>query len=682
MATAVAAPSSTEELGPSAPIVSGNGSLHADTSSVIRVAAPSAGLVEIRFATLDERDRFDPRTWTRAALAADSLQPGHWEIDLSVLGLADGDYEYELVLDGRADEPVPDPYAEEIVRFGGYRGLFRLRDGKQWHPTFSWEDELTPGTRLPENNELVIYEMPLRWMVPADDVRQVGLGTFDRVIFERLDQLRDLGINAVELLPIQDSADTLNWGYGSRFFFAPDFDMGAPVDLKVLVKRCHQRGIRVIVDVVMNHARECPLQQLAEDWFFLPEDEERRPEERKEEPGRGEGWGGRLFRYRRPTPDGRYPARELHYSMAEFWVREYHIDGFRIDEFRGIDHWEFIQTFRDRAWAESRRLFPDRPFLVIGEDSGRRAIAAQDVASNPGGRRVVDAIWHFAFQEEVRGMMRDGIKTAWGEPSRRDRIRAAIAGSATWDGWGHQFKSGFGDLAQAVSYVTSHDVGKVDQERFMNYAFGELLRRRGVRDVSVAQIQSYTSSIASQTPEIQAAHAEALDQVRSSFALVLTSVGIPMFLAGEEFADVHDLDFTDWRLKMSDPVDWQRQAQPGHRAVWDAVRDLVRLRTSHAALQRNEIEFFYFHPAIDENEGVRVFAYCRTGGQPLGTPGQVVVVANMGPQPFSSFVLPWPWVGSMREFGTPARGGQPQFRAREQRADVPLSSFQARVFTT
>src|SRR5437016_13689099 len=83
---------------------------------------------------------------------------------------------------------------------------------------------------------------------------------FDRVIFDHLDALADLGINAIELLPIQDSPATLSWGYGSRFFFAPDFDMGGPVDLKVLIKRCHQRGIRVILDVVMNHANACPLE--------------------------------------------------------------------------------------------------------------------------------------------------------------------------------------------------------------------------------------------------------------------------------------------------------------------------------------------------------------------------------------------------------------------------------------
>jgi 1,4-alpha-glucan branching enzyme len=385
----------------------------------MRLPAPLVSALELRFARLTERDRFDPLGWHREPLHPSPGRQGYWEIDLDVLALPDGDYEYELILDGRTEEPVPDPYAEEIVRFGGYRGLFRIRSARRWRVAFSWDDELPGGVRLPNNNELVIYELPLRWMsgTPEEDDRQVGLGTFDRVIFERLDELAGLGINAIELLPVQDSPDTLNWGYGSRFFFAPDFDMGSPVDLKLLVKRCHQRGIRVFLDVVMNHAKECPLEKLADDWFFLRDG--------SEEPGRGENWGGRLFRYRRPASDGHHPAREFRYQMAEFWVREFHIEAFRIDEFRGIDHWEFVQTFRDRATATFRQQFPDRPFLVIAEDSWRRARITQDRSDNPGGQRVVDAMWNLPTATRYAGCCVIGSPQAGGS-------RRGASASAPW----------------------------------------------------------------------------------------------------------------------------------------------------------------------------------------------------------------------------------------------------------
>ena len=85
--------------------------------------------------------------------------------------------------------------------------------------------------------------------------------------------------------------------------------------------------------------------------------------------------------------------------MAAFWIKEYHIDGFRIDEFKGIENWDFLREFRTNAWRVQQRNFPNRPFIVIAEDSGRRPEAAQDIAS---GGKVTDAIWDFDFRDELR----------------------------------------------------------------------------------------------------------------------------------------------------------------------------------------------------------------------------------------------------------------------------------------
>lgn len=607
---------------------------------------------------------------------------GHFEIDVDTLGLADGAYEYEFLVDtpGQPARRVPDPYAEELTRFGGYRGVFHIIGGKRIRHPFSWDDEFLTGGSLPNNNALVIYELPLRWMSAApddDDYRQVALGTFDSALFERLDDLASLGINAIEFLPIQDSPDTLNWGYGSRFFFAPDLDMGSPVDLKFFIKQCHRRGIRVILDVVMNHSTaKCPLLALADDWFYLPPG--------STEEGDRPDWGGRTFRYVRPTSDGHHPAREFHYRMAEFWVREYHIDGLRIDEFKGINNWEFVQTFRDRAWAEHQRLFPGRPFLVIAEDSWRRAEVTQDLPSNPNGRQVTDAIWNFAYRDEVRRLLRGGIVTQFGQPSRTDRVRWMVSGSGMWDEYSHASKRGFTDLAQAVNYVTSHDVGNEGEQRYLNDAFSQILRYLNLGDGSVANVRDCVDYLESKSDAIRRAHADALDRVRSSFALVMTSVGIPMLLAGEEFGDVHDLEYANYRLKMSDPVDWRRRGRPGHQGLWDSVRELIRLRTSHPALQRDEVDFFHVHPNMNDGGGPWVFAYARTGGHALGDRDQVVVIVNAGGQRFPEYWLDWPWGETDRitEIAAPPDSDRPQFPSNARRAVFSLAPLQARVFTT
>ena len=99
-------------------------------------------------------------------------------------------------------------------------------------------------------------------------------------------------------------------------------------------------------------------------------------------------------------------------------------------------------------------------------------------------------------------------------------------------------------------------------------------------------------------------------------------------------------------------------------------------------LQRNEIKFFYFHPTFDDNGGILVFAYCRTAGNPVGSPGQVVVVANMCSQTFPAFTFPnWPWGGSaLTEIGAAATSRPVSFAFGGFTAG--LDAFQLRVFQT
>ena len=639
---------------------------------LLRLLGPSLNQLEIRFAPLSDRDLFDPARWRHEAASRSRDFPDWWEVDLDSYGLPDGAYEYEFVVNGDAAHPVPDPYAEEITRFGGYRGIFYISAGQRHITPFRWDDELSPGNPLQQNNQIVIYEMPLRWMsMPRETAREVDLGTFDETIFEHLQDLKNLNINCIELLPIQDSPDTLNWGYSTRFFFAPDFDMGGPIDAKFFIKSCHQLGIRVFLDVVMNHSDgECPLTALAPDSYYVGP--------KHPEPDRATQWSDWVFRYRDPD-NGYYAVREFQYEMAEYWIGEYHIDGFRIDEFAGIKNWDFIQQFRERAWAEHNRLFPDRPFLVVAEDSNRRFLATHDAETNPNGRKVVDAIWNFSYRDEARALATNQIHTDWGKPSRSERIRALLSGSQVWDGLvnGGSLREGYADLAQAINYFTSHDVQ--DQPRMMNYLFGALLAIRGLSDGTVDNVKANVDNLPNQGP-IRDAHDEALDRIRSAFVLLLSSVGIPMFLAGEEFADVHDLQYSDDRLKMSDPVDWSRRQIPGHQTLWNIVSELIKLRTSIEALTRNEIEFFYFHPETDENTGARVFAYCRTAGRPLGSPGQIIVVANAGAESYTSFEFSyWPW-GSVPEKAIPQAGTAPQFSFGQSWMSVSLQPFQARIF--
>lgn len=635
---------------------------------LLRVPGPALAAIAIRYAPLSARDNFDPALWPQRALAQSAAFPGWWEFDLDAVGLADGIYEYEFVVNGAA---VADPYADAITRFGGYRGLFTIAGGLRVALPFSWANENPAGVVLPANNKIVIYEMPIKWMSsdPSENPL-VELGTFDKVIFEHLNDLATAGVNCIELLPIEDTPQTLNWGYGTRFFFAPDYDVGSPVDAKFFVKCCHQRGMRVFLDVVMNmFAPECPLAALAAQWYYEASSSNRN------------GWGQDLFHFSSASYGAYFAAREFLCEMGEFWVSEYHVDGYRIDDFKDIDNWDFIEEFRNRATAQSAALYPGKPFLVVAEDTNRDFVATTNDPNNPGGNKVVDAIWNFGYRDDVRNLLTNSINTNWGQPSRSQRVAHIISKDGVWNGWTQAFDPGYTDIACSVDYITSHDVA--DAPRLMNVLLGPMLQAAGLGDGGVDNVRWAVDSVDSSTNgTLQATVQAAFLRVFGAFAVLMTSVGIPMFLTGEEFGDVHDTDYIDVNAKQQDPVQWNRAKFRGNAALYANVGRLIQLRASHPALQRNEVEFFYFHPQFDDSVAPRVFGYCRTQGVPLGNANQVIVIANMGPDSFPSYDIPgWRWgATALTEVGYPAAG--PTYNGITGALNLSLNPFSARVFTT
>lgn len=645
---------------------------------LLRVPGPDLLAIAIRFALLSGRDDFAPSSWPQHPFAQSLTFPGWWEFDLDALALPDGNYEYEFVVNGVA---VPDPYADAITRFGGYRGLFMIAAGKRIEWPFDWSNESPAGVSLPQNNKLVIYEMPIKWMSsdPSENAPLVELGTFDKVIFEHLNALTSAGVNCIELLPVEDSPQTLNWGYGTRFFFAPDYDIGSAVDAKFFVKRCHQKGIRVFLDVVMNmFAPSCPLAPLAPQWYY-----------EASTPGGRNGWGQDLFHFSSPAYGNYFAAAEFLCEMAEFWISEYHVDGFRIDDFKDINNWDFVQEFRDRATAQSNTLFAGKPFLVVAEDTNRQFVTTESDPGNPGGNKVVDAIWNFGYRDEVRNLLTNAISTVWGQPSRSQRVAHLISKDGAWNGLSQAFDTGYADMACSVDYITSHDVADFNGQRLMSTVLGPMLIAAGyVSNPSdpIAVLNAVKTAIdgadSSADAALRGLVTAAFLRVFGGFALLMTSVGIPMFLAGEEFGDVHDISYTDVNAKQQDPVQWSRASFRGNAALGANVAKLIQLRTSQPALQRNEVEFFYFHPRFDDNVAPRVFAYCRSQGLPLGSLGQVIVIANMGPDSFSSYDIPrWRWGAStLTEIGYP--NTMPAYNGMTGALNLSLNPFSARVFTT
>jgi pullulanase len=486
------------------------------------------------------------------------------------------------------------------------------------------------------NNQLVIYEMPTAWAnTPEPGDLDIGVGTFRDVLalidaaatganFDNLDvtqagktYLLDLGINAIELLPPADSFYKRDWGYDTSHYLAPDSELGFPEgfssstanqDLTTLIRTGHQNGIRFFLDVVMAFAKEEAYQTINLDDFYItdPKDNLGDPDSHTSR-GTGlnnlrDGFGSTLFRYARfvnvydPISGATAsisPARQLMYSYITRWMRDFHVDGIRMDSVENVSNWDFVQGYKDRA----RALFQERcdaqgmssaaadaRFLVVGEELN------EPMALLTQGR--LDGLWNDAF----RGLVRSVILAEGDNGTFESNVRSMVDCRSL----------GFTDGAQAINYITSHDVEGFRRERLYNFLLNNGLTGQDLEK-----------------------------RAKLAFVCLLTAVGIPMILAGDEFCDQHSRFDINGSVdqdggKQVDPVTYARlegddATAQMRREILAYVSSLVKLRTTYAALAVNDNNFIQ----VDFNDGKRVVAWTRGGAgmDPL------VVLAN-----FSSFV--------------------------------------------
>ena len=581
---------------------------------------------------------------------------GLWELDALGTALPDGIYHYWFQVENTnpfepASVPIlcTDPLATTVdwrlvspalpKGFDDFddrqpASVIKLAKGKlstvdPAGETISFAHDPSPDT-LPTNNHLVIYELPPSWTrTDGSGLHERAVGSFRDTMalvdegsgganFEGLpvlaqgrSYLTELGVNALELLPAPDSFFKRTWGYDTAHYLAPDWELGFPdgqaaptanSDLAALVESCHKHGIRFLIDVVMAFSRNGPYEWVDYEPFHIadPSKDPSDPDALTSRRGGGEqslrdGFGSTLWRYTKPLTTPAYdpisggttaeaPARALMYSYITRWMRDFRVDGIRMDSVENVSNWDFVGAFKDRAFAlfeerwQAAGLAPAEAaerFIVIGEELSRPLSILQQ------GR--LNGLWNDEFRARVRAAILG--ENVDGE-NFEDTVRKAIDCR----------NLGYTDLAQALNYVTSHDVEGFRKERLYT-----MLKRSGFSD-----------------PDLQ-------KRIQLAFVCLLTANGMPMFLAGEEFADQHDLFDKDGNVsegggKEIDPVDFSRLQEPLRQAVFQYVSKLVHLRTSQPSLGVNDTDFLH----TDFNDGKRVIVWKR------GMAGQepTVVVAN------------------------------------------------------
>jgi malto-oligosyltrehalose trehalohydrolase len=247
---------------------------------------------------------------------------------------------YRFVLpDGTA---VPDPASR--FQPDDVHGPSELIDPESWQ----WSDDTW---RPPPWDETVLYEMHIGAFTPE--------GTF-RGAIGKLDHLMDLGVTAIEFMPVTDFPGKRNWGYDGVLPFAPDSSYGRPEDFKALVEEAHARGILVLLDVVYNH--------FGPDGNYLSRYAPQFFTERHKTP-----WGPAV---NYDGTDSR-PVRDFVIHNACYWIEEYHLDGLRLDAVHAIADDSPVHILQELA----ERVRP--AYLVLENEKNQTRYLKRDASGMP-----------------------------------------------------------------------------------------------------------------------------------------------------------------------------------------------------------------------------------------------------------------------------------------------------------
>lgn len=470
---------------------------------------------------------------------------------------------YRYLLDGEKERPDP----ASRYQPQGVHGASQIVDS-----SFHWNDSRWRGIPLEKH---VLYELHVGTFTPE--------GTFDAII-PRLAALKDLGVTAIELMPVAQFPGDRNWGYDGACPYAVQASYGGPLGLKRLVDACHQQGIAVALDVVYNHLG--PEGNYLADFAPYFTDLYKTP------------WG-QAINFADAESD---EVRRYFIDNALQWVRDYHIDALRLDAIHAIvdpSARTFLEELSATVHAKATEL--GRDVYLIPEDNRN---AARVVESPEVGGWGFDSVWNDDFHHSLHVLL----------TGERDAYYQDFHGV---DDLAGAYRDGFVYSGQYSKYRRKRygiSSKRVPAKRFV--VFSQNHDQVGNRSVGDRHSQSLS-----------------FEQLKLAAGTVLLSPFIPMLFMGEEYAETAPFQYFvshgdqvlidavregrrkefaefGWAGDIPDPqsdatflgckLNWNLHGEGQHRVLWNFYRELLRLRSDVSALANLDKDAMEITPFADQ----------------------------------------------------------------------------------
>lgn len=508
-----------------------------------------------------------------------------------VFGLDIEDLEYAYRVDGpwdpkkglrfRKENVLLDPYARAVAgqRIWGEKkeGAYHARVVKD---VFDWGD--MPQSKR-EMSDLIIYEMHVRGFTkhPSSGVEQKG--TFEG-LREKIPYLKELGVNAVELMPIFEFDETVNcrevdgkklleyWGYNSVSFFAPNTSYTAAeeynregTELKTLIRELHENGIEVILDVVFNHTAEG--NEKGPTFCF-------------------KGFDNKI--YYMLTPDGNYynfsgcgntlncnhpMVRQMILECLQYWTINYRIDGFRFDLASILGRNADGSPMNNPPLLESLAFNPvlsNVKLIAEAWDAG----GMYQVGKFPANRRWAE--WNGRYRDCLRSYLKGDLWEAW---------TAAWCISGSGDLYGGYTQDGnerYAGYNSCVNFLTCHDGFTLYDLYSYNMKHNEANGWDNTDGASDNRSWNCGAEGETDDPEVKMLR---FRMIRNACAVLMCSRGTPMFLAGDEFGNTqfgnnnsycqdNEVSWLDWSLLEK------------NRELFEFFKFMIHFRKKHTVIRK------------------------------------------------------------------------------------------------
>jgi 1,4-alpha-glucan branching enzyme len=519
--------------------------------------------------------------WDRTRHPMRMRDGGIWEIFLPHL-TAGTEYKFSVLGPSGPAQDKSDPY-------GFFAEVPPRTASIVWPLTnYQWADEEWM-TRRPQRNWLreamTIYEVHLEsWLRGPKNAWLTYREMADKLV----EYATRLGFTHLELMPVMEHPFSGSWGYQVTGYYAPTARFGTPDDFRFFVDRCHQAGLGVILDWVPAHFPRDGHGLGQFDGTALYEHEDPRQGEHRD-------WGTYIFNY------GRSEVLTFLLSNALYWLREFHIDGLRVDAVASMLYLDYSREPGD--WVPNRY----------------------------GGRENLEALAFVRRFNELAHREPGAItiaeeSTSWGGVSR-----------PTWlNGLGFTMKWNMGWMHDMLNYFEEDPVFRRYHQQQITFSMLYAFSENFVLPISHDEVVHLKKSLVSKMPGDEW---QRFANVRAFFAYMFTHPGKKLMFMGCEFGQT-----SEWNHDAS--LQWDLLNYPFHNRLQTLVGELNRLYRSEAALHEVDDDYSGFDWIDFRDAEASVIAFLRWS---RSRSEFLVVVANFTPVPRTNYRLGVPAHGWYRE---------------------------------